>query len=58
MLVTGVFLREFVPDGLAWAHIDIAGLVPHQRALRLHDQGQDGRARPRAAVLADIAEAS
>ena len=25
MLVAGVFLREFVPDGLAWAHIDIAG---------------------------------
>jgi leucyl aminopeptidase len=25
MLVAGTFLREFVPDGLAWAHLDIAG---------------------------------
>jgi leucyl aminopeptidase len=25
MLVAGTFLREFVPDGVAWAHIDIAG---------------------------------
>ncbi|GAA1849711.1 leucyl aminopeptidase [Pseudonocardia ailaonensis] len=25
MLAAGIFLREFVADGLAWAHIDIAG---------------------------------
>jgi leucyl aminopeptidase len=25
MLAAGVFLREFVPDGVQWAHIDIAG---------------------------------
>jgi len=25
MLVAGVFLREFVPDGVRWAHLDIAG---------------------------------
>jgi leucyl aminopeptidase len=25
MLAAGVFLREFVPEGLAWAHVDIAG---------------------------------
>ncbi|HEX3261223.1 MAG TPA: leucyl aminopeptidase [Pseudonocardia sp.] len=25
MLVAGTFLREFVPDGVAWAHLDIAG---------------------------------
>ncbi|MDN5747912.1 MAG: leucyl aminopeptidase [Pseudonocardia sp.] len=25
MLVAGIFLREFVPEGLPWAHIDIAG---------------------------------
>jgi leucyl aminopeptidase len=24
-----VFLREFVPDGLPWAHIDIAGPSYH-----------------------------
>ncbi|WP_283133813.1 leucyl aminopeptidase [Rhizohabitans arisaemae] len=25
MLVAGIFLKEFVPDGVTWAHIDIAG---------------------------------
>ena len=25
MLVAGVFLREFVADGVSWAHIDVAG---------------------------------
>ncbi|RKS74682.1 leucyl aminopeptidase [Actinomadura pelletieri DSM 43383] len=25
MLVAGVFLKEFVPDGVRWAHLDIAG---------------------------------
>ncbi len=25
MLVAGLFLREFVPDGVRWAHIDMAG---------------------------------
>jgi leucyl aminopeptidase len=25
MLVAGLFLREFVPDGVPWAHLDIAG---------------------------------
>ncbi|MDD4866991.1 MAG: leucyl aminopeptidase, partial [Mycobacterium sp.] len=25
MLVAGVFLREFVTDGVAWVHIDVAG---------------------------------
>jgi leucyl aminopeptidase len=25
MLVAGLFLKEFVPDGVAWAHLDIAG---------------------------------
>ena len=25
MLVAGLFLREFVPDGVNWAHLDIAG---------------------------------
>jgi leucyl aminopeptidase len=29
MLVAGTFLREFVPDGLAWVHIDIAGPAFH-----------------------------
>jgi leucyl aminopeptidase len=25
MLVAGLFLREFVPRGVRWAHLDIAG---------------------------------
>lgn len=25
MLIAGLFLREFVPDGVRWAHLDIAG---------------------------------
>jgi leucyl aminopeptidase len=25
MLAAGIFLREFVPEGLQWAHVDIAG---------------------------------
>ena len=29
MLVAGTFLREFVPDGLPWAHLDIAGPAFH-----------------------------
>jgi leucyl aminopeptidase len=29
MLQGGVFLSEFVPDGLPWAHIDIAGPAYH-----------------------------
>jgi leucyl aminopeptidase len=29
MLVAGTFLREFVPDGLEWAHLDIAGPAFH-----------------------------
>jgi leucyl aminopeptidase len=29
MLQGGAFLREFVPDGLAWAHLDIAGPAYH-----------------------------
>jgi len=30
MLAAGVFLREFVPDGLRWAHLDIAGPAFHR----------------------------
>jgi leucyl aminopeptidase len=25
MLVAGTFLREFIPNGMRWAHLDIAG---------------------------------
>jgi leucyl aminopeptidase len=30
MLVAGLFLREFVPDGVRWAHVDIAGPAYHE----------------------------
>jgi leucyl aminopeptidase len=30
MLVAGVFLKEFIPDGTRWAHIDIAGPSFHK----------------------------
>ncbi|HEU5417837.1 MAG TPA: leucyl aminopeptidase [Streptosporangiaceae bacterium] len=29
MLVAGLFLREFAPDGVRWAHVDIAGPAYH-----------------------------
>jgi leucyl aminopeptidase len=30
MLVAGIFLKEFVPDGVPWAHLDIAGPSFHE----------------------------
>ena len=30
MLVAGLFLKEFVPDGVRWAHLDIAGPAFHE----------------------------
>jgi leucyl aminopeptidase len=32
MLVGGLFLKEFVPDGVAWAHLDIAGPAFNDKA--------------------------
>ena len=32
MLVAGLFLKEFVPDGVAWAHLDIAGPAFNEKA--------------------------
>jgi leucyl aminopeptidase len=32
MLSAAVFLREFVPEGLRWAHLDIAGPAFHEGA--------------------------
>jgi leucyl aminopeptidase len=58
MLVAGVFLREFVPDELAWAHIDIAGPAFHTGGpYGYTPKGGTGvPVRTLAAVLADIAE--
>ena len=42
MLVAGLFLKEFVPDGVTWAHLDIAGPAFNEgEAVRLHPQGRD-----------------
>ena len=32
MLVAGLFLKEFVPEGIAWAHLDIAGPAFNEKA--------------------------
>ena len=32
MLVAGLFLKEFVPAGVAWAHVDIAGPAFNEKA--------------------------
>jgi leucyl aminopeptidase len=58
MLAAGLFLKEFVPDGLPWAHIDIAGPAFNSGA----PWGYNGKGgtgvpvRTLASVLADIAE--
>jgi leucyl aminopeptidase len=58
MLAAGLFLREFVADGLQWAHIDVAGPAYNAGS----PWGYTGRGgtgvpvRTIAAVLADIAE--
>jgi leucyl aminopeptidase len=57
MLVAGTFLREFVPDGLPWAHIDIAGPSFHSGGPYGYTvKGGTGvPVRTMFAVLADIA---
>jgi leucyl aminopeptidase len=58
MLVAGTFLREFVPDGLPWAHIDIAGPAFHTGGPYGYTvKGGTGvPVRTLFAVLSDIAE--
>jgi len=57
MLVGGRFLAEFVPDGLPWVHLDIAG--PSWNPSAAHDYtpkgGTGAGARTLIAVLEDIA---
>ncbi len=57
MLVAGVFLREFVADGVPWAHIDIAGPAFNTGAPHGYTpKGGTGLpVRTLAAVLADVA---
>ncbi len=58
MLVAGVFLREFVADGVAWAHIDVAGPAYNTSGpWGYTPKGATGvPTRTMFAVLADIAE--
>ncbi|TWP48884.1 leucyl aminopeptidase [Lentzea tibetensis] len=57
MLAAGIFLREFVAEGVQWAHIDIAGPAFHTGgAYGYTTKGGTGvPVRTIAAVLADIA---
>jgi leucyl aminopeptidase len=58
MLVAATFLREFVPDGLPWAHLDIAGPAFHAGGPYGYT-GKGGTGVPVRtlwAVLTDIAE--
>ncbi|MCW2632516.1 MAG: cytosol aminopeptidase, partial [Pseudonocardia sp.] len=58
MLAAGVFLREFVPDQLPWAHIDVAGPAFNTgKPWGYTGKGATGvPVRTLAAVLTDIAE--
>jgi leucyl aminopeptidase len=58
MLVAGVFLREFVADGVAWAHIDVAGPAYNTgSAWGYTPKGATGvPTRTMFAVLADISQ--
>jgi leucyl aminopeptidase len=58
MLAAGIFLREFVPEGLPWAHIDIAGPSFHTSGpYGYTTKGGTGvPVRTLAALLTDIAE--
>ena len=45
-LVAGLFLREFVGEGITWAHLDIAGpAFNERRPLRVHAEGRHGDGR-------------
>ncbi|MGH3821316.1 MAG: leucyl aminopeptidase [Pseudonocardiaceae bacterium] len=58
MLIAGVFLSEFVPDNIPWAHLDVAGPA-YNTGSPWGYTGKGGTGVPvrtLAAVLADIAE--
>jgi leucyl aminopeptidase len=58
MLAAGIFLREFVPDGIPWVHFDIAGPAFNTGAPWGYTAkgGTGVPVRTVAAVLADIAD--
>ena len=41
-ITAALFLREFVPDGVAWAHLDIAGPMFRDRDWRYYEAGALG----------------
>jgi leucyl aminopeptidase len=41
-ITAGLFLREFVPDGAAWAHLDIAGPMFKDKEWKYFDAGAIG----------------
>lgn len=41
-ITAALFLREFVPEGLAWAHLDIAGPMFRDREWRYYEAGALG----------------
>jgi leucyl aminopeptidase len=41
-ITAGLFLREFVPDGVAWAHLDIAGPMFRDKDWKYYEAGALG----------------
>jgi leucyl aminopeptidase len=41
-ITAGLFLREFVPEGLSWAHLDIAGPYLLEKAWKYYGEGATG----------------
>ncbi|HEY2551165.1 MAG TPA: leucyl aminopeptidase [Streptosporangiaceae bacterium] len=58
MLTAGLFLKEFVPDGVRWAHVDIAGTAFHEgEAYGYTPKGGTGAAvRTLVQVATDVAD--
>jgi len=57
MLIGGTFLKDFVPEGLDWAHIDIAGPAFGKSASGYNGEGGTGViVRTILACLADLAD--
>jgi leucyl aminopeptidase len=41
-ITAALFLREFVPEGAAWAHLDIAGVFYHEKGWKYYAPGATG----------------
>ena len=42
MLTAGLFLQEFVAEGVRWAHLDIAGMAWSDKAGTTFEKGATG----------------